>query len=170
MTIKKCTFSDLQTLQEISIETFSDTFKDQNPPEHLNAYLEKAYNLKQLEHEITNPSSHFFFVYHEQEVAGYLKVNTADAQSEPMGDDALEVERIYVRKKFQKLGLGKLLLDKAFEMAAEQMKKKIWLGVWEDNENAIAFYKKKGFVQTGSHSFYMGEDEQVDLIMTKTLF
>ena len=49
-------------------------------------------------------------------------------------------------------------------------KKKIWLGVWEKNKNAIAFYKKQGFVQIGSHSFYMGDEEQIDLIMVKTLF
>ena len=25
--------------------------------------------------------------------------------------------------------------------------------------NAIAFYKKLGFIETGAHSFYMGEEE-----------
>ena len=169
MTIKKCTLVDSHALQAISVETFTETFKDQNSPEHLNSYLERAYNLEQLEQELANYSSQFFFVYFIQEVAGYLKVNTDEAQSEVMGTDSLEVERIYVKKKFQKHGLGKHLLNKAMEIALEQKKKKIWLGVWEENENAIAFYQKKGFVQTGSHSFYMGDDEQVDLIMTKTL-
>lgn len=170
MTIKKCKFEDLCELQKISVETFTETFKDQNSPEHLNAYLKKAYNLEQLEKELANRSSQFFFVYVNQEVAGYLKVNTDEAQSEAMGADSLEVERIYVKKKFQKHGLGKQLLNKALEIALEQKKKKIWLGVWEENENAIAFYQKQGFVHTGAHSFYMGEDEQVDLIMTKTLY
>lgn len=169
MEIKKCTLEDLQELQAISVETFTETFQEQNSPEHLNAYLEKAYNLEQLERELANPFSHFFFVYSDQEVAGYLKVNTGAAQSEAMGEDSLEVERIYVKRKFHKHGLGKLLLLKAFEMAEELQKKKIWLGVWEDNTNAIAFYQKKGFVQTGAHSFFMGDDEQVDLILTKTL-
>lgn len=86
-----------------------------------------------------------------------------------MGADSLEVERIYVKKKFHKKGLGKLLLEKAFDVAAELEKKKVWLGVWEHNENAIVFYKKKGFVQTGAHPFYMGDDKQIDLIMTKTM-
>ena len=167
MTIKKCTIEDLRELQKISVETFTETFKDQNSPEHLNAYLERAYNLDQLEQELANRSSQFFFVYLAQEIAGYLKVNSDEAQSEAMGADSLEVERIYVKKKFQKHGLGKQLLNKALEIALKQKKKKIWLGVWEENENAIAFYQKKGFVQTGAHSFYMGDDEQVDLIMTK---
>jgi len=169
MTIKKCTIEDLRELQKISVETFTETFKDQNSPEHLNAYLERAYNLDQLEQELANRSSQFFFVYLAQEIAGYLKVNSDEAQSEAMGADSLEVERIYVKKKFQKHGLGKQLLNKALEIALKQKKKKIWLGVWEENENAIAFYQKKGFVQTGAHSFYMGDDEQVDLIMSKTI-
>ncbi|WKA57009.1 GNAT family N-acetyltransferase [Planococcus shenhongbingii] len=168
-TIKKCTLTDVHDLQTISVETFTETFKEHNLPEHLNAYLEKAYNLKQLQQEIANPSSQFFLVYFNEDIAGYLKVNTDEAQTEAMDDDSFEVERIYVKRKFQKHGLGKLLLNKAFELALEQKKKKIWLGVWEDNENAIAFYQKKGFVQTGAHSFFMGEDEQTDLIMTKTL-
>lgn len=167
--IKRCTQKKLHELQAISMATFTETFQEQNSPENLNAYLEKAYNLKQLEQEVANPASLFFFIYFNEEVAGYLKVNINDAQTEAMGHDFLEVERIYVVKTFQKHGLGKILLEKAHEIALEQKKKNIWLGVWEANENAIAFYQKKGFVQRGSHSFYMGDDEQVDLIMVKTI-
>lgn len=167
--IKKCTLEDLRKLQGISYETFNETFKHQNSAENMKAYLERAFNLKQLEKELSNRFSQFFFIYSNNEVAGYLKVNTGDAQSEKMGDETLEIERIYVKKKFQKLGLGQYLLNKAMEIAAKHNKKTIWLGVWERNENAIAFYKKMGFVQTGAHSFYMGDEEQLDFIMTKTL-
>lgn len=167
--LQKCIFDDLCKLQEISVETFTETFKDQNSPESLKAYLERAYNLKQLEKELSDPFSEFFFVYLNDEVAGYLKVNTNDAQSEEMGDDSLEIERIYIKSKFQGHGLGKYLLNKAIDTAMERDKKKVWLGVWEENENAIAFYEKMGFVQTGSHSFYMGDEEQIDFVMTKLL-
>ncbi|WP_166703121.1 GNAT family N-acetyltransferase [Bacillus albus] len=167
--IKKCTLEDLHKLQEISYETFDETFKHQNSPENMNAYLEKAFNLKQLEKELANLSSHFYFIYFNNEVAGYVKVNMNDAQSEEMGEELLEIERIYIKSTFQKHGLGKYLLNRAIEIAMEHNKKKIWLGVWEKNENAIAFYKKMGFVQVGAHSFYMGDEEQTDFIMTKTL-
>ncbi|WEG13251.1 GNAT family N-acetyltransferase [Pullulanibacillus sp. KACC 23026] len=169
ITFKKCTFEDLRTLQDISCETFNETFKDQNSPENMVAYLEEAFNSNQLEKEWSNRSSEFFLVYFNHEVAGYLKLNTNDAQSEDMGDESLEVERIYIKKQFQKQGLGKYLLMKAQEIALERKKKKIWLGVWEKNENAIGFYKKLGFVQTGTHPFYMGDEEQTDFIMSKTL-
>jgi diamine N-acetyltransferase len=167
--IKKCTIEDLHTLQVIGYETFNDTFKHQNSSENMEAYLERAFNLKQLEKELSTISSEFFFVYFKNEVAGYLKVNINEAQTEDMNDESLEIERIYIRKSFQMHGLGKYLINKALEMAIEKNKMKVWLGVWEKNENAIAFYEKMGFVKTGSHSFYMGDEEQIDYIMTKTL-
>jgi diamine N-acetyltransferase len=167
--ITRCTLEDSRKLQEIGSETFKETFQDQNSPENMKTYLEEAFNIKQVKNELSNPSSHFFFVTFHDEVAGYLKVNTEDAHTEEMNDDALEIERIYIINKFQKLGLGKYLFNKAMDIAMEQNKKKIWLGVWEKNENAISFYKRLGFTQKGAHSFYMGDEEQTDLIMVKKL-
>lgn len=165
----RCSLEDLHKLQEISYETFNETFKDQNSPENMKAYLEKAFNSTQLEKELLNSSSQFYFVHFHNEIAGYLKINIDDAQSEKMGDESLEIERIYIKSHFQKQGLGKYLLNQAIDIARNLTKKKIWLGVWEKNENAIAFYKKMGFVQTGAHSFNMGDEEQTDFIMTKIL-
>lgn len=169
ITIKKCSLEDLNKLQELSYETFNETFKDQNSPENMRAYLERAFNEEQLEKELSNPDSQFYFVFYQNEAAGYLKINVNDAQSEEMGRESLEIERIYVKNQFQKHGLGRVLLNKAVEIAKEQDKNKVWLGVWEKNEKAIAFYQKMGFVQTGAHSFHMGDEEQTDLIMTKIL-
>lgn len=142
--IKKCTLEDSRKLQEISYETFNETFKHQNSPENMNVYLERAFNLKQLEKELSNISSQFFFVYFDNVVAGYLKVNTNDAQSEEMGAESLEIERIYIKKKFQKHGLGKYLLNKAMEIAMERNKKKIWLGVWEKMKMLLLFIRNWG--------------------------
>ncbi|MGW8821298.1 GNAT family N-acetyltransferase [Paenibacillus lautus] len=169
ITIEKCTIKDLGLLQEISIKTFNETFKDQNSPENMKAYLDKAFHLNQLEKELSNIFSEFYFIYAGREIAGYLKINTEHAQSEAMGDDCLEIERIYIKHSFHKQGLGKYLMNQAVEIALERNLRKIWLGVWEKNENAITFYNKMGFVQTGTHTFYMGDEEQIDLIMTHTL-
>ncbi|WP_145148254.1 GNAT family N-acetyltransferase [Paenibacillus xylanexedens] len=167
--IEICTVGQVCELQEISYETFNETFKAQNSPENMKAYLEKAFNREQLETELSIADSQFLFIYLNNKVAGYMKVNINDAQSEKMGMESLEIERVYIKKEFQKHGLGKVLLHKAIEMATEHQKRNIWLGVWEKNENAIAFYEKMGFVQTGAHAFVMGDEEQIDFIMTKTI-
>lgn len=77
--------------------------------------------------------------------------------------------RIYIRSPFQRKGLGQYLIHNAMEIAKIHNKTRVWLGVWEKNENALHFYKKLGFVPTGSHPFYMGDEEQTDFIMVKTL-
>ena len=167
--IKKVKLEDLELLRKISIETFTDTFAAQNSAENMKNYLERAYNSKQLESELANDLSQFYFIYLDNELAGYLKVNINEAQSEKMPDDTMEVERIYIRTNFQRKGLGKYLINKAIEIATTLNKKSIWLGVWEKNNNALTFYKKMGFTQNGAHSFYMGDEKQIDFIMIKTL-
>ena len=54
-------------------------------------------------------------------------------------------------------------------MANARGKRYVWLGVWEKNEKALAFYKKHGFYRIGAHPFFVGNDEQTDYIMRKDL-
>jgi ribosomal protein S18 acetylase RimI-like enzyme len=45
----------------------------------------------------------------------------------------------------------------------------LWLGVWERNPRAIAFYQKCGFRDVGSHDFWFGNDRQTDRVMVTAL-
>ena len=78
----KCTPEDVEALQNISIETFSATFGPYNTEANLKGYLKKAYNIKTLKQELSNPNSEFYFAYEDSKIAGYLKINILDAQSE----------------------------------------------------------------------------------------
>ncbi|MDT6980441.1 GNAT family N-acetyltransferase [Levilactobacillus zymae] len=167
--LKPCTRDDLSALQAVSRETFTATFGDQNTPADLAAYLDTAYSSAQLTQELENPASQFFFILKDQAVAGYLKLNTGTAQTEAMGPNDLEIERIYLRTAFQHQGLGKRLFQVALDQAHQQHKTQIWLGVWEHNLNAQGFYHKQGFRQIGQHTFTLGSDPQTDLIYAKTL-
>ena len=167
--IKKCTLQDLESLQKISIETFYQTFADSNTAENMQAYLQSTYNEEKLYRELSNPNSSFFFVYVDERVAGYLKLNEFAAQTDINDSDSLELERIYILRDFQGMGLGKDLLEHAISVANEGCKKYIWLGVWEHNERAKRFYQKNGFYRIGEHSFVVGDDVQIDYVMRKDL-
>ncbi|MBP1045735.1 GNAT family N-acetyltransferase [Enterococcus sp. BWM-S5] len=167
--IKKGTSADIKMLQEISIETYTDTFGAQNTAENMAAYLNSAFTLEGLAEEMGNEGTSFYFIYFDEQLAGYLKLNVGDAQTESVAESALEVERIYILPSFKRKGLGNQLIETAIEKAKAQNKKNIWLGVWEENEPALNFYEKMGFVQFSKHSFFMGDDEQTDLIMVKSL-
>lgn len=55
------------------------------------------------------------------------------------------------------------------KIAQEHNKHKIWLGVWEHNPRAQAFYKRHGFKVVGEHHFQTGDVTDTDLIMEKEL-
>ena len=163
--IKKASLSDLEVLQIISIQTFSETFAEVNTPENIENYNRKSFNLEQLTSELTNPNSQFFIAYSASEPIGYLKINFGNAQTEILNDDALEIHRIYVSQAFHGKKVGQLLLDKAVEIAQQTTSDYIWLGVWEENHRALQFYTKNGFVAFDKHVFILGDEEQTDLLM-----
>lgn len=161
--------NDLKKLRNISIETFSQTFGSVNSQDSLQEYFNVAYNLTELAKELANPHSEFYFIFYNHRLAGYLKLNIENSQSEKMGDKALEIERIYIRKNFKRLGLGSKLINFSLERAQRLNKTTIWLGVWEHNEGAKAFYSKKGFLQFSDHIFELGGDPQRDILMQRSV-
>lgn len=167
--IKKCEEDNLDVLIEISKETFISTFKDSNSEKNLKEYIEKAFNTNKMYEELLNENSVFYILYDDKIPVGYLKLNEGEGQSDIKDSSSLEIERIYVLKEFQGMGIGKILLDKAIDFAIDKKKDYIWLGVWEKNEKALAFYKKNNFIIISQHSFFMGDDEQIDYIMKKDL-
>lgn len=169
LTMRECKMDDLPVLHDVSCQTYKDTFESYNTEDNMKAYLEQAYNIEKLCGELTNSNSVFYFIYADEKLAGYLKLNEFKAQTDINDPQSLEIERIYVAKEFQGKGLGNALMHKAIDIAITKTKSYIWLGVWENNENALSFYKKNGFYKIGEHSFYMGDDEQTDFIMRKDL-
>lgn len=167
--ISPVTIQDINVLQDLSIETFSETFGQQNPPEDLELYLEKAFNPQQLTKEIMDSNTNFYFIFQEALLAGYIKLKNASLPEHSFLGEALEVERIYVRKAYQHLGLGKHLLDFASEEAQRTHKEYLWLSVWEHNPTAYGFYKSQGYVECGSRHFHLGTLAQTDLIMKKEI-
>ena len=165
----KCTPEDVEALQNISIETFSATFGPYNTEANLKGYLKKAYDIKILQQELSNPNSEFYFAYEDSKIAGYLKINILDAQSEKMADNFFFFLRIYVRENFKRHGIGKKMLEFAVKRASDLGKNRLWLGVWEKNFAAQKFYYSLGFEKYSSHRFTMGDSVQIDFILKKEL-
>lgn len=171
MSIKEISNSveDIEALQAIAKQTFTETFGSQNTAEDLAKFLSEEYAFDKLKAEVENPESFYYFCYFEDELAGYLKLNVGAAQTEPDYPEALEIQRIYVLQKYQGKRIGLAMMQQALAVAEELKKLQVWLGVWEKNLKAQAFYQKSGFKKVGSHDFILGNDKQTDYILLKTL-
>ncbi len=163
--LRKVTLNDIDQLQKIGRQTFFETFAESNTEENMEEYLNNGFSAEKLHSELSNTNSEFYFALEEDTVIGYLKLNFGESQTELKDNKALEIERIYVLKEFHGKKIGQLLYDKAIQVATERKSDYVWLGVWEENPRAIAFYKKNGFVEFDKHIFRLGDDEQTDIMM-----
>jgi diamine N-acetyltransferase len=163
--IKKVDPSEIAELRDISVRTFYETFSEQNSASDMQKYLDNNLSLKHLSDELADENSEFYFAIYENEIIGYLKVNLGGAQTELKEESSLEIERIYVLKEFHGKAVGQLLYERAFKIANQREVDYVWLGVWEKNPRAIAFYKKNGFEEFDKHIFRLGEDDQTDIMM-----
>ncbi|MBQ4802288.1 GNAT family N-acetyltransferase [Aquimarina sp. MMG015] len=161
---------DSRKLLEIGRQTFYDAFgPPYNTPENIDYYLNQSFTLEKITSEVLNPESQFFFTLYKDEIIGYFKLNTGKAQTELIKGESIEIERIYVIKEYQGKGIGQQLLDTIILIAKHQKKDFIWLGVWDENTDAIRFYERNGFKTFDKHSFMLGTDKQTDIMMKLVL-
>jgi len=160
---------DLETIRHIGKLTFSETFAENNSEDAMKKYLEESFSTEKMLSELNNPDSYFFIAWEENDPVGYLKVNAGKAQTEMQDETSLEIERIYVKKSHHGKKVGQILYNQALETARSLKKSYLWLGVWEQNERALNFYRKNGFTEFDKHIFVLGDDEQTDLMMKKIL-
>ena len=163
--ISKITKDEILQLQEIGRQTFYETFSESNTEENMKSYLDNGFSIDKITFELNDENAEFYFAKIDDKIIGYLKLNFGQSQTELKDDKALEIERIYVLKEFHGKKVGQILYDKAIEIAKKKNSDFIWLGVWEENQRAINFYKKNGFVEFDKHIFKLGDDEQTDIMM-----
>lgn len=134
-------------------------------------YLEEAFSPQQIQSEITAPNSFFLLAYQALErggnPVGYARLIGHSVEPNVTGPQPIELVRLYVEQSAVGQGYGAQLMQACLERAADDGFATIWLGVWEKNYRAQAFYKRWGFQQVGIHDFVMGTDVQTDLILTR---
>ena len=163
--ITRVTPADIDRLQAISRQTFSETFSAVNSAENMQKYLAEAFSIEKLTTELNDKNTAFYFAMLHGQVIGYLKINTGASQTELHNENALEIERIYVLQQFHGKAVGQQLYEKAIQLARQIKARYVWLGVWEENPRAIHFYRKNGFVEFDKHIFMLGNDAQTDIMM-----
>ena len=167
--LRRLTCEDRKVLQKVSYKTFYEAFASENKEENIRSYLAQAFSDEQVSAELAETQSAFYFAQLRGEIVGYIKINVGSAQTDLKEDSGLELERIYVLHQYQGQQIGQQLLVQVIDMAKQQQKDYVWLGVWDRNHRAIKFYESNGFQIFSSHPFLMGAEMQTDYLMRRTL-
>jgi ribosomal protein S18 acetylase RimI-like enzyme len=163
-TIRHATPDDAPALSRFASRTFRDTFAGQNTPEDMRAYLSAAFSHTRQLSEINDPAMVTLIAEEGAELIGYAQLRVSAPPSCVPEAQAIELVRLYVDRARHGRGVAHTLMQAVLEAAAARGGA-IWLGVWEHNPRAIAFYQKWGFADVGSHTFQLGDDPQVDRLM-----
>jgi ribosomal protein S18 acetylase RimI-like enzyme len=169
LVIRNPNIADAELLTELGARTFSETFAADNTVANMTAYLASAFNPIQQANELSDPDSCFKIAEIDGLAVGYALLHAGTAPSTITGHRPIELVRLYVSISSIGSGVGSALMQECLNEAASQGYTTLWLGVWENNHRAQAFYRKWKFVEVGTHIFELGDDAQTDLLMQRPL-
>lgn len=171
LTIRYGAIEDAEMLAKLSWETFWDAFHDnpKNAPDDLADYMNAAFNVEQIKAEIAEENAIFLIAEIGNVDVGYAKLLLDRVEPEITAEKPIELNRLYSKQEFLGKGVGKSLMERSFVEAEKYDCDIMWLGVWEFNPRAQAFYRKHGFYEVGKHIFQLGSDPQTDILMQKDL-
>lgn len=173
-TIRPATTADAERLSQLGAMTFRETFERDNTPDDMARYLAGSFSPQKQMAEITDPASVVLLAQHETptgevELIGYAHLVSGPAPAAVGGAAPIEIKRLYVARAWHGRGIAQLLMDAALESARSRGARTVWLGVWERNARAAAFYGKYGFERVGEQTFLLGRDVQTDWLLTRSL-
>ena len=167
--IRRGTAADADLLAEFGARTFSDTFAPSNKPEDIAAYLATAFDPDIQAAELSDPRITYFIAETDEQIIGYAMLRAGSQSQTVLGPSAIELVRIYVAREWFGCGVGEALMGRCIDESRQAGYETIWLGVWEHNTRAQAFYRKCNFQITGQHIFQLGSDLQNDFLMERPL-
>ena len=167
--IRPAKLTDAASLAAIAERTFRETFAAENSAKNINLHCADKFSAQIQGEEISDPQLVTLLAEIAGELVGFAQLRLTHATAYVKGDRPAELHRIYVSSKWHGRGVANELMRAVCATAAEAGSDCLWLGVWERNLKAIAFYRKRGFSVVGDHVFMLGQDPQRDLIMAAQL-
>ena len=169
VTIRRGTLADATLLSELGERTFTEAFAADNTEEDLAAYIATSFNVTRQTAELEDPESTFLIAEVDGRAAGYAHLHDGRPEQGVEAANPVELVRLYVLREWLGRGVGEQLMRASVDEARRAGHDTLWLGVWEHNARAQAFYRKWNFREVGEHTFQLGSDMQRDLLMERTL-
>lgn len=161
--------TDARALAELAARTFHETFAADNRPDDMALHLARAFGPSRQLSELRDPQVTTLLADLDGHLAGYAQLRFGSRPNRVTGEKPIELWRFYVASNWHGRGVAQALMQQVEQEARSRGATTLWLGVWERNERAKAFYRKAGFTDVGSQIFMVGSDAQTDRILVRQL-
>lgn len=168
-TIRRARRSDAATLAAVGAATFRETYAADTRPADMEAFLVAAYRDEDVRGQLDDPRSAFFLAEVADATAGFAQLRNDVTHPAVTGSNPTYLANLYLDRQFQGIGLGAGMMQQCLDEARKGGHDVLWLGVWERNGRAIAFYTKWDFVAVGEMPFQFGSERQHDIVMQRAV-
>jgi ribosomal protein S18 acetylase RimI-like enzyme len=165
VTIRRADRGDAAALASLAERTFRDAFAATNDPVDMEIHCSTNFGPEVQLRDIQNPSLVTILGDDDGHLVAFAQLRLHSPIDCVLAKHPSELYRLYVMKRLHGLGIAHELMRAVLETVRTVGSDRIWLGVWERNGRALAFYRKFGFEVFGDHVFQFGRDPQRDLIM-----
>lgn len=167
MRVRRATRADVAALTAFGRRVFARTFDAGNDPTDLRAYLDGSYVEARQEEELADLGIETLLLESDDALVAFAQLRDGPPGDGVSGPRPIELWRFYVDFDWHGRGVAQTLMAAVEDAARARGAATLWLGVWERNVRAQAFYRKQGFTVVGSQIFTLGADPQRDLVMAK---
>lgn len=167
--IRQATGADAALLARLGAQTFHATYAADVSAADMAAFLEASFGPEKQAAEVADASTFFLIAEDGDTPIGYAKWQAGEAPAGDVASPAVELARIYVVREWIGRGVGSTLMQAGLSEAERRGYETVWLGVWEKNQQAIAFYRKWGFAEAGSQPFQLGAEQHTDVLMQRKI-
>jgi diamine N-acetyltransferase len=153
-------------LAEFGARTFFESFAADNTTEDMRRHLESAFSSEKQRREIEDPNIDTLILTDgNARWIGFAQLRAHSVSEGVPEQGSIELWRFYVDKSWHGQGVAAALMAGVKLRAKRRGASTLWLGVWERNARAQAFYRKHGFGKVGSKVFVVGNDPQTDDVL-----
>lgn len=160
---------DASALAELARQTFIETYAEQNDAEQIRTHCDKNFGIVQQSKEIADSNYVVILAYRDEDLVGFAQVVNNPAPPSIEAENAVALYRYYVKKEWHGKGIAQPLLAEAEKAAKTFGANQLWLGMWEHNARALAYYQKIGFQHVGWMDYQFGDIVERDYVLLKQL-
>lgn len=166
---RTATLDDAESIASLGADAFVAAFGPSNPADVVAEYVADAFAPARVAEQIADPGATWVIAEHDGVVVGFAHLQLDQAPPEVTGRLPIRLARFYARPDRIGTGVGRALMLRCLDVANEHGCDVAWLGVWEHNSRAIAFYQRWGFTEVGAETFRLGDDDQTDLVFQRRI-
>jgi ribosomal protein S18 acetylase RimI-like enzyme len=167
--IRRAAESDALELSVLAERSFRDAFAESNTAANMQLHCAATYGQALQLAEIRDSSRETWVADSDNGLIAYAQLRLDALSPVILGERPVEIQRFYVDASHHGAGLAHELMKQVLARAEAAGSAALWLGVWEQNSRALAFYRKWGFYVVGRQIFELGDDPQRDLVMRRDL-